>query len=395
MATLQETATQTEIARILFQKKGNPKAPAVIFFVGIHGNEPAGLEAFFEIDESLKECNFQGSLYVFSGNIKALCKGVRFIDRDLNRIWTHQQIATLKTSLEPFAEAKEQQELLRLIDEVIRYHSGPLYFVDFHTTSSKTMPFITINDALINRKFSEQFPVPIILGIEEYLEGPLLSYINERGFVSLGFESGQHEDREAVENAKAFMWLTLMFTRVIAQLPIAHSEEIFRQLRQTEEHRPCIYEVVERYEIHTGDDFVMVDGYKSFQAIKKGERLAYHNGKTIVCKKDSILFMPLYQAKGEEGFFRIRKTPRWALWLSEKLRKQKADGLLTVLPGVCWASRDKDVLKINLKTARFLAKPIFHLLGFRHRQQDSNQIKVYNRERAAQSERYRGQKWFE
>ena len=42
---------------------------------------------------------------------------------------------------------------------------------------------------------------PIVLGIEEYLQGPLLSYINTLGYVSLGFESGQHDNKQAILKA--------------------------------------------------------------------------------------------------------------------------------------------------------------------------------------------------
>lgn len=77
--------------------------------------------------------------------------------------------------------------MFTLLEDIINSNFGPFYFIDFHTTLSKTLPFITINDVVIDRKFSKFFLVPIALGIEEYLNGPLLSYINELGYVSLGF----------------------------------------------------------------------------------------------------------------------------------------------------------------------------------------------------------------
>ena len=88
------------------------------------------------------------------------------------------------------------------------------------------MPFITINDALINRKFSEQFPVPIVLGIEEYLNGPLLSYINQMGYVSLGFESGQHDDFSAITNSIAFVYLALVYSGVLKEEAVINFSKI-------------------------------------------------------------------------------------------------------------------------------------------------------------------------
>jgi hypothetical protein len=46
-----------------------------------------------------------------------------------------------------------------------------------------SLPFITINDALINLKFSNCSPISIVLEIEEYLEGPILNYLNSLGYV--------------------------------------------------------------------------------------------------------------------------------------------------------------------------------------------------------------------
>ena len=108
--------------------------------------------------------------------------------------------ALSKDNFQPVNEDEiELAELFALIQEIIQNQSGPLYFFDLHTTSSQSIPFIPVNDSLINRAFAQQYPLPLILGIEEYIEGPVLSYINELGFVSFGFEGGQHTDPISVK----------------------------------------------------------------------------------------------------------------------------------------------------------------------------------------------------
>jgi hypothetical protein len=74
-----------------------------------------------------------------------------------------------------------------------------------------------VNDSLINRKFSTQNPVPMILGIEEYLDGALLSYINDLGYVSFGYEAGQHDDIASLENQIAFIYLSIVFAEVVSK----------------------------------------------------------------------------------------------------------------------------------------------------------------------------------
>ena len=111
-------------------------------------------------------------------------------------------------------------------------------------------------------------------------------------------------------------------------------------------------------------------------------------------QKKGILFMPLYQKQGEEGFFLIRKTPAWALKLSAKLRKWKIHEFLTKLPGVSWADSQHDRLLVNLNVARFLNRPIFHLLGYRSRQRDKAHLVISSREHKARNNDYRATIWF-
>ncbi len=386
--------TEKHIDHILLTRKGKPTEPAVVFFVAIHGNEPAGLLAFNELENWLKKIPITGSLYVLLGNQEALEQRKRFISVDLNRIWTHHHIEALRDNGPDTIEEHQQRALLERFDEMVSYHKGPMYFIDFHTTSSESPPFITINDALINRKFSHQYPVPIILGIEEYLDGPLLSYINQLGFVSLGFESGQHDERISVDYAKAFMALTLVYSGLISETELKNYKACHELLMHSKDGMGSFYEVVARHGIEEADSFTMAPGFKSFQTVKKGTLLAHHNGSEVKAPNHLMVFMPLYQKQGEEGFFEIRKTPRWALWLSEKLRKFRLDRVLTWLPGVRWADASKSALVVNLRVARFLARQVFHLLGYRHRQADETHMKLYNRERKAQVDRYANEKWY-
>ena len=77
------------------------------------------------------------------------------------------------------------------------------------------MPFIAINDQLNNRKFALKFPIPTVLGIEEYLEGPLLTYLNDYGHVAMAFEAGQHDDPESVTKHRSFIYLAMVAAGVI------------------------------------------------------------------------------------------------------------------------------------------------------------------------------------
>ena len=182
--------------RIIGKIEGHKKGPTMVFFGGIHGNETAGVFALNHVFGELNAKHISGTLYAITGNTEALRQNKRYLNHDLNRLWFQERIEEIQGKTQLKTEEAELLELFKIIHDILDTETGPFYFIDFHTTSSKTIPFITINDALINRKFSTLFPVPLVLGIEEYLEGPLLSYVNQLGYVSLGFESGQHDEKE-------------------------------------------------------------------------------------------------------------------------------------------------------------------------------------------------------
>ena len=377
--------------RIFHHIIGEKPGSTIVFFGGIHGNEYAGVNALNNTLKDIKPEDVHGEIYGVYGNIKALEKNKRFLKSDLNRMWTLRQIKELQYSKNLTDEELEQEDLFRFLNQLLSTNDSPLYFIDLHTTSSKSLPFITINDALINRKFSSQFPVPVVLGIEEYLDGPLLSYLNTLGYVSLGFESGQHTDPEAVTNCEAFIYLALKHAGNLKSL---HTEKHEQKLIEASKNVSSIYEVIYKYHIKPKEQFTMVDGFESFQKISKGTLLAVTDGIKIYSEHNAKLFMPLYQKSGNDGYFIIRNIPRFFLKLSEILRKIKADSLLTVLPGITWHDRQKGVLKANLTVARFMAKSIFHLFGYRNKQIDKTHLLLYNRERVSKNRMYKKEIWY-
>ncbi|MEX0291149.1 MAG: succinylglutamate desuccinylase/aspartoacylase family protein [Flavobacteriaceae bacterium] len=371
------------------------EAPTLVIFAGVHGNEPAGVLAVEKVFTQLRknEKTLLGNFIGIRGNLPGLQQGERFLEQDLNRLWTSINIKSIQLKKEQLRSVEEKELLIlyREITKMLSRYTGPIYFIDIHTTSSKTIPFITINDALINRKFSRRFPLPVILGIEEYLEGPLLSYINEQGYVSLGFECGQHQDAEAVDNAESFIWLALSIAGILPKSIWSNHTEHYKKLHLAANGNTKFYEVIKRFGLKSQDRFTMFEGFESFENIKKGTSLAEYNGQEVLASKNGILFMPLYQTQGEEGFFLIRIIPFWALRFSEFLRGVNWDHFLGLLPGVS-INRKKQLI-VNAKIARFLRRPLFHLLGYRAKPSKGSLTFMSNRERSSKKDLYKDCSW--
>ncbi|WP_397446578.1 succinylglutamate desuccinylase/aspartoacylase family protein [Polaribacter sp. R77954] len=370
------------VQRILGQISGKNEAPTVLAFGGIHGNERAGINALLNVFKTIKQDDIplQGNFYGIAGNLNAISKNIRFQNVDLNRIWTKKAILNLHLEENFDEETLEQKEIYNIIKSILEKEKGPFYFLDLHTTSAETQPFITISDSLNNRKFTANFSIPTILGIEEFLDGPLLTYINDFGHISLGFEAGQHDKEASVDNCISFLWLALVAANCVKQKDVKKYHFYKRSLamfKQTQD----FYKIDYKYTIKPTEDFKMVKGYQNFQEINKNELLAFSDGNEIKANFQGKIFMPLYQQKGNDGYFIISKISKFWLNASRVLRRLHFHNLLKLLPGVSSIKTKPYTLIVNPKTAQFLATDIFHLFGYRKKVIKNNKLHFIKRDR--------------
>ena len=69
---------------------------------------------------------------------------------------------------------------------------------------------------------------------------------------------------------------------------------------------PPLTRLVYHYRIKEGENFRMKQGYQNFQAIQKGEELAFNQEGSILSPCNGMILMPKYQSQGEDGFFIIQ-----------------------------------------------------------------------------------------
>ncbi|TVR19139.1 MAG: aspartoacylase [Balneolaceae bacterium] len=370
--------------RVLWHYSAGQPGPVLVLLVGMHGNEPAGVKAVKKISENQEffHGRFYGDVYAIAGNLKALEQGVRFIDTDLNRLWelfnTQKDYSNKNGAMKP-VEYLESLEIKRVIDAIIARHSDNLediVFADLHTTSSQSCAFILLNDTLANRKLAGNFPVPQILGIEENIQGTLLSFINNLGFRALGFEAGAHNDEISIIRSEAFLYLLLNYA---GNTVLKNAEERkYRDIIEVYENVPnTYYEVIHHKLVDDPAVFQMIKGFENFLPVDKGTALAYENGSLIRAPKSGRIFMPLYQKKGHDGFLIIREVSPFWLEVSGYLRRSSIHRLLRFLPGV--TKTGSRSFEVDLNIARFLVKDIFHLLGYRVTEKNEFTLICYRR----------------
>ena len=327
----------------------------------------------------------RGRVYLIDGNVRALNAGVRFIDSDLNRHWTSSNLgkSILVRGFER-AEDMEFSELLTIFREILRTAKDEVYVLDLHSTSATGRPSATVGDTLRNRHFAQKFPVTMILGIEEQLEGTMLEYLNNEGAVTLGFEGGQHDSSDTRANHEALIWLALVNSGIAAPDEVRNLETHRRNLGRANG-RKQIIEIRHREAISPDDEFTMNPGFNNFDSVTRGQILARNRQGPIKAPETGLILMPLYQKKGEDGFFIGREVATFWIWLSAVLRRLRLADWMFILPGVSLHPTDPERLIVNTTIARFFPLQIFHLLGFRRRQREANYLIVSRRKFDRQS----------
>jgi succinylglutamate desuccinylase len=341
---------------------------------GQHGNEPSGIVAMERVFAALDERALvpRGRVLGLSGNVGALAQGRRYLARDLNRMWTRAEVALAADGADDVPEEAERHELLGLLHAEFDRTDGTLLVLDLHTASSRTTPFVVLGDTLRNRRFARSFGAPIILGLEEELRDTLMEYVTGHGHVSLAFEGGQHDDPRSVDHHEAAIWIALVSLGSLAAGQVPDLERYRRQLRDARGSLPPVLEILGAHPIGPDDRFVMQPGYYNFQRVARGEHLATDRSGPILAPRDAILFLPLYQGLGTEGFFLARAVnPVW-LRVSAALRRLGAPAVAPLLPGVHRHPELLDTLVVDRNVARFFAPQLFHLLGYRVRTADGD-----------------------
>ena len=363
---------QREIGRCT----GTGPGPTVIAVAGIHGNEPAGIHAARRVFAQLEETRlpFRGELVVFAGNLAGIRRGVRYLSKDLNRVWSDANLARLRAGTPQDSEDREQLELAFAIEAAAARARGPLHLIDLHTTSATGIPFMLFGDTLPQRRFVSAFPIPAILGLEEQLDGVLSAYWTRRGFITAAVEGGRHDDPATAGSLEAVLWVALAQAGSVDRL----RDEVLGAMSLLDSRRsglPRMIEVLSRRAISPGDQFRMEPGFRNIDRARKGQLLARDRSGEIRAAQEGLVIMPLYQGLGGDGFFWGREVSGARLRAAAALQRLGLARLLGLLPGVTRDSLRPGQFLVGAGAAR-RALPIFRLLGYRRVRQHENELIV-------------------
>lgn len=344
--------------------------PTLIVVGAVHGNEPAGVHASRAVLKRLQSGRGieRGRFVALLGNRRAFAQGVRYFDRDLNRSFPVGSFAD-PAQTDDHAPQSEDVELLELIEALGHEHDcarGPMYLVDVHTVSSKSPPFIAVEDSLPGRRLAGQFGLPLLLGVEEELTGLLFDYFTH-AFDGLGLvvEAGQHEEPNTTRMAEAILWRAL---EAVGLVPYGlHDTSLLENAASF--HAGCVFDVRHRHVIRSSD-FSVIESIHALDRVRVGTPIGTEAGEPVLAPEPGLVVMPNRQQEkrvGDDGYFIVKPVGRFWLWASARMRQRRwIHGALPILmPGVRARPGNPGQLLVSPRVATIMKRQLFHLLGYR------------------------------
>lgn len=312
--------------RIIGERIGNAPGPLLVILAQIHGNEPAGYEAvqelFRAIDKEKKDkpdFEFVGGIVGILGNVKAAEKGVRYIDKDLNRSWLPESIQRIRATDDWSQLDAEDQEIkanLEVIEDYRRIHQPTRTIIlDLHTTTAHGGIFSIPAPNKEARRMALAMRAPVLHGFLEGLKGTSLHYFSKENFEgdmnAVCFEAGQHQDEDSHKHAVSAIIQCFKSVGGFYAKDIESKHD--QLLAERSNGLPLEAKLVYVHGIKPADNFAMVTNkiYNNFDPIEKGVLLAKDKNGPIQAPFGGLILMPLYQKQGSDGFFIIQEiTPR-------------------------------------------------------------------------------------
>ena len=280
----------------------------IIFISAIHGNENSGVIALKRFFKEIKELDIKidGTIIGLIGNLGALKNNRRYIDIDMNRLWTNKLMQSKSNHRK--AEGKEVLMLKELIEKIITLKKKKnITIIDLHNTSSPNGVFSIVNN-LKEKKIAEHLKVPIINNLLNKVKGSFAQYYSDQKIETIVFEGGAIGDPASINNHEVSVWKMLEKKDFIDINCIPHRvQKNYTKMNHFSKNTQGYYFVKYIHKITEESDFLMNPNMQNFEQIKKNQIIGSDKNGMVKSPYDGFLLMPLYQKEGKEGFYIITK----------------------------------------------------------------------------------------
>lgn len=308
-----------QVDRVIGRVSGGAAGgPLCLLTAGIHGNEPAGVHALRRVFHEIatKKVPLHGRFVGLAANIGGLSRGVRYVHEDMNRMWSRARVDALRERdlrLDN-AEEREQRALLVELDRELAIPAERVTHLDLHSTSGDGPPFTVIaGPADSSRGAANELNVPLLLGLQGVIAGTLIEWIGSFGNTVVLLEGGQNERLATVDHHESAAWLMLVRSGVVRERDVPELSRHRERLVKAANDLPRELEIAYCHHLQPGEEFKMLPGYASFDAVEEGQLLARSGPdleREVRAPWTGTLLMPRYQGQGLDGFFLGRRVQR-------------------------------------------------------------------------------------
>lgn len=291
----------------IFTVRGAQDGPRFTVFGGVHGNETCGPKALERVLKAIEEERIRITKGTFTivpiANPQAYEKGVRFIDRNLNRYFYPKLPEEIK-----HYEDSLDNTLCRVLEVTD-------YFLDLHSYTSMGEAFGILGGNINDKKnvdFAKSLGVPrLAFGWEQAVSAskdvqhPLYGqgtteYVRKNGATAITLECGNHFHPRAAD---------VGFQAVLNVLKSLGMAEIDPALHITDINRdPPVSMQIAGAVMRTREGKFLVP-MNNMDFFKKDTSLAqYDDGETLTMPEDGYIIMPHEKVvRGEEWYFWARR----------------------------------------------------------------------------------------
>ena len=253
--------------------------PISVILAGVHGDERGGIDAFQKILHNLKIQN--GKVFFILGNPRAIEKGVRFTESNLNRMFKDDTLIS-KEEKETY-EYKRAQFLKTYLDQASA-------LLDIHSSfTPKSQPFVIAEPN--SSEITKFLPFDLIVsGFDNVEPGGTDYYMNKNGSIGICIECGYLDDIDTQNTAKDSIFSFLKIRGHIESL------DLLEPINQS-------FILIDTIYYTKTNKFILAKEFKDFEKISAGQKIATDGEEEIVSDKDGvILFARNLTQKNDEGY---------------------------------------------------------------------------------------------
>ena len=272
----------------LVLKGSNPSLYTVIFGSMVHGNEYGSLPGILRFLREAKNHKFTGTLKFLIGNPEAGLQDVRFLEQDLNRVFSKDAPDSMEKT-----RAFEIMPFLEGVDLMVDFHqtieacSQAFYIFPWNETAWHWVRAIGAADNWVTRSPSASFAGKGQKGIDEYIRDagvPAFTVeLTQKGFNT----EAEQKTYDAVLKTISLCENHLSGKETIDVAAAKKPDLKFYVSAFSQEFKEASYSLKE--------------GLSNFLEVKKGDVLSQPGTPEMVAPMDGALLFPKYPKRDEDG----------------------------------------------------------------------------------------------